>query len=338
MKHKLAVVLVAAATLLSGASAIAGQVKFRSPEDALRQGMSAFNGGFYEIAVPALEHAAQSNMFLGQYFLARIYADNGATFTDHPKAYLLYQHIANEHADIDPDDDRRAPYVAHAMTAVARYRLSGLPEFGVTQDPQSAAELLHHSATVFGDEDAQFELAKLKLKGEGVDADIEYGRHWLSVLSQKGHAPAQAFLAQLLHHGKVMEKNTVHALALITVAVENAPARDRVWIEDIYQDIYCGAGQGIRKQATGMVADWRDRYGRKPEVRRDRIGLGVLSVHAERSCSNGEPVMVGPGVIEAGAGAPAAIPQAMPEPREFMKGSSAAGLRDVGTVETERTR
>ena len=84
------------------------------------------------------------------------------------------------------------------------------------------------------------------------------------MLSQKGHAGAQAFLADLLWRGKYMKTDPVRALALISVAVANAPAYERVWIEDIYQNIYCGAAQGIRKQATGIVADWRTRYGRKP--------------------------------------------------------------------------
>ena len=62
-----------------------------------------------------------------------------------------------------------------------------------------------------------------------------------------------------------------------------------MWIEDIYQNIYCGAGASTRKQATGLVADWRDRYGRKPVIR-DRSGLGVLSAEAVRTCQNGEAV------------------------------------------------
>ncbi len=87
-----------------------------------------------------------------------------------------------------------------------------------------------------------------------------------------------------------MKTDPVRALALISVAVANAPAYERVWIEDIYQNIYCGAAQGIRKQATGIVADWRTRYGRKPDTQ-DDTGLGALNVQAPRTCGNGEPVL-----------------------------------------------
>src|SRR4029079_16679604 len=91
-----------------------------------------------------------------------------------------------------------------------------------------------------------------------------YAKHCLSVGTQKGHAGAQAFLADLLWRGKDMPADPVRALALISVAVANAPTSARGWLEDLYQTSGGGAAQGIRKQATGLVADWRTRYGRKP--------------------------------------------------------------------------
>ncbi len=220
------------------------------------------------------KYASDAHLFLAPYYLARIYSDNNGPLTDHAKAYELYLKIAEEHTDVDPDDDQRAPYVAKAMTQIAGYLMSGLPEVGLKPNSRLAAEYLREAAQFFRDEDAQFELAKLYLRGEGIESDVPYAKHWLSVLSQKGHAGAQAFLADLLWRGKYMKADPVRALALISVAVANAPPYERVWIEDIYQNIYCGAAQGIRKQATGLVADWRTRYGRKPDLS-DRSGLGT---------------------------------------------------------------
>ena len=230
------------------------------------------------------------HLFLAPYYLARIYSDNNGARTDHAKAYELYLKIAEEHTDVDPDDDQRAPYVAKAMTRIAGYLLNGLPEVNLKPNSKIAMEYLREAAQFFRDEDAQFELAKLYLHGDGIESDVPYAKHWLSVLSQKGHAGAQAFLADLLWRGKYMTADPVRALALISVAVANAPAYERVWIEDIYQNIYCGAAQGIRKQATGIVADWRTRYGRKPDTQ-DDTGLGPLNVQAPRTCGNGEPVL-----------------------------------------------
>ena len=240
-------------------------------------------------ALPALEFAAADNQFVAQYTLAQLYADNSGPETDHAKAYMLYQTIADEHSDADPDDDSRAPYIAKALTALAGYLRVGIPEIGLKPDIERAADYLHHAALFFGDEDAQFELVKLKLKGEGIPEDIASAKHWLAVLTQRGHAGAQAFLADLYWRGKVMEQDKVRAFALITVAVEHAPPRERIWIEDVYQNIFCGAGEGIRRQATGMVADWRTRYGRKAE---DSHGAGLDPLYplAVRTCQNGDKV------------------------------------------------
>lgn len=290
-----AIGLALALAMAAPASAGAGTAQFRSPEDALKQGIGAYAGGYYEMAIPALEVAAAKNLFLARYYLARIYADNQSAHTDHAKAFILYQQIANDYADVDPDDDRRAPFVAKALTALAGYVRRGLPELGVRPNAERAAEYLHHAAIFFNDEDAQFELAKLQLHGDGVPSDVASGKHWLSILSQKGHAGAQAFLADLYWRGMFMDKDPIRALALISVATKNAPGSERVWIEDIYQNIYCGASTGVRKQVGGMVAEWDNRYGRKPPGEANSP-FDSLSMRPARACANGElvPLDFGP--------------------------------------------
>lgn len=272
------------------ALAVADSPPFSSAREALKQGVSAYQGGYYEIAIPALEYAADHSEFMGTYYLARIYSDNTGAYTDHAKAYQLYERIVDEHIDADPDDDPRAPYVGKALTALAGYVRRGLPEIGLKADPERAVFYLKNASTTFNDEDAQYELAKLQLKGEGIETNVPLGRHWLSILSQNGHAGAQAFFADLLWRGKHVEADRPRALALISIAVENAPPQERLWIEDIYQNIFCGSGEGIRKQATGLVAQWGDRFGRKPLDSRDRTGLGPLAVGPTRTCQNGEAV------------------------------------------------
>ncbi len=312
---------------VSAVGAGAGTIAFTTVRDALKQGVSAYQGGYYEIAIPALEHAAAGKEFLAEYYLARIYADNSGPATDHAKAYMLFQKIADEYADVDPDDDPRAVYVGKSLTALASYVRQGLPEIGLVANVDQAVLYLRNASSTFNDEDAQFEIAKLQLRGEGVDADEAMGRHWLSVLSEQGHAGAQAFLADLLWRGKYMPPDKPRALALIAVAVENAPLQDRLWIEDIYQNIFCGSGEGIRRQATGIVAEWGNRYGRKPEAR-DGTGLGSLTAAPVRTCQNGEqvgPLKLGDdgarfdGAIEAAAPSP---PAAARPVNSFSYGSS----------------
>lgn len=317
----------------------AAGVQFTSPHEALNQGISAFNGGYYELAIPALQNAAENNLFLGQFYLARLYADNRSPHTDHAKAYMLFQKIASDYPDADPDDPTRAPYVAYALTALAAYLRDGVSEISVKPNPKLAGEYLHHAALFFNDEDAQFELAKLQLKGEGVPSDTARGKHWLAILSQKGHAGAQAFLADLYARGMYVPKDPIRALALISVALKNAPAEDRVWIEDTYQSIYCGASTGVRQQVTGMVAEWDQRYGRKPHRNKEIAALDGLDVGPIRTCQNGEAVPLNvpeQKKSEVADGSPPAFatrkvePFVQRAPPAFMQGGATGSIRPVG--------
>lgn len=327
-------VLIALAPLVAQAQSAQKTTPFSSPSEALRQGVSAYQGGYYELAIPALEYAAKSDNLIPNYYLAKIYQDNSGDQTDHAKAYRLFEKIADEYLDLDPDDDPRASYVGKSLTALAIYVLHGLPEIGLAPDPERAVFYLKNASTTFNDEDAQFELAKLQLKGEGVETNVALGRHWLSILSQNGHAGAQAFFADLLWRGKHVDPDPARALALIAVAVGNASPQDRMWIDDIYQNIFCGAGEGTRKQATGIVAQWGNRYGRKPAEQRDRSGLGQLVSGPIRTCANGEMVgTIAPAKNDVGT--PAAIPTTTtrlpPATPTFTYGTAAGTppLRDV---------
>ncbi len=331
-------------TALASTTGLAARgVTFASPQAAFEQGMGALRAGRLDIALPALEHAAGKGLFLAEFYLARVFADSTSPQVDHAKAYVIYQRLADEHADIDPDDDQRAPFVAKAFTALAGYLRHGLPEIGLKPDTARAAEYLHHAATFFNDQDAQFELAKLYLKGDGVPVDTKRAVHWLSVLTEMGHAGAQAFLADLYWQGKYVDRNPRRAYALVTVAVENAPAHERIWIEDIHQYIYCGVAEGARKEAEPLITFWRSRYGRPAAVVIDRFGLGRLQHGPVRTCSNGEPVQVAsPGAdkqMNDGTNELAKSPLKSAESTSSIAQGNIAGfsLREAGEVVPERS-
>lgn len=285
-----------------------GEVRFASPEAAYEQGIGAYKSGNFEIAIPALEHAAAHGNFFAQYYLARIYSDNQSSFTDHPKAYILFQRLADDNADIDPDDDIRAPLVARSFVELARYVRAGVPDLNVKPSAATAVEYLNHAATFFNDEDAQFELAKHFLDGDGIEQDFTRGKHFLSVLTRKGHPPAQAFLADLYWRGKFgLPQDPARALALITLAVKHARSEDRIWIGDIYQSIFCGANEGVRKQADGLVGNWSRQFvPTPPAAPGPHASLEPLGA-TTRTCSNGEPAMP-----------PSVRGEAPPTPREML--------------------
>ncbi len=331
--------------------------QFTSTRAAFEQGIEAYRSAYYEIAIPALRFAADKGSFVAKYYLGRIYADPQGAFTDHGKAYQLFYEIARDNLDVDPYVDRRAIVVAKALTQVASYVREGLPGIGLRADPRKAAGYLRQSAMQYGDMDAQFELAKLHLSGVGVRKDIKLARHFLSTLTQKGHASAQAFLADLLWRGKYVKRDRGKALALISMAMTNAPDHELLWIEDIYQNIYCGTSKGTRRQATGYVAVWKKQYGQIVPGRKQQHSAELGMPTAERTCANGEPVdpslLFGPKKSElpgsattAGAkqidveGRPVPADRSgadeeiiAPRPKRVLRGTmSGFTLRDIGTV------
>ena len=120
------------------------------------------------------------------------------------------------------------------------------------------------------------------------------------------------------------------------MAVENAPTHERIWIEDIYQNIFCGTTQGTRKQADGIVAVWRKMFS-PPSVSAsaDQMGVGLRDLQPQRRCENGEVLDIRrPGEQSAAVAAPAAQPPAV-----MQGGAASFGMRDVGvTTSTTRKR
>ena len=165
-----------------------------------------------------------------------------------------------------------------------------------------------------------------------VEEDVRRAMHYFSVLSQSGHAGAQAFLADLYWRGKFVPKDQQRALALITVAVENAPAHERLWIEDIYQNIFCGSSQGVRKQADGVVAVWRKQLPRMDEP--GSMALGARALQPQRTCGNGEVIEIDR-LRAARAKEVGAFPPSEPLPQGAPSGF---GLRDAGAPGVERAR
>jgi tetratricopeptide (TPR) repeat protein len=346
MRLRAGILAIGLALAMAGSAVAAGQAAAPSPEAAYDEGMAAYRAGAFERAIPALELAAAKNHFFARFYLARIYASSATAYVDHAKAYMLFRGLGDQFADIDPDDDPRAPFVAKALTALATYVKHGVLEIRLAPDPERAAEYLKHAATFFNDEDAQFELAKLYLSGEGIAPDAAQALHYLSVLTtERKHPGAQAFLADLYWRGGPVKRDPLTALALIAVAVENAPESERVWIDDIYQNIFCGASEAVRHQAENKVIEWRVKY-RRVAGKSDRAAMEAS--RGARTCADDQPVMpverrmTSPiEGVTAAAAVPAPERQAIPAPeRQALQGNVIGGiaLKDAGVATTEPAR
>ena len=287
--------LAVAAGSMSAPALSAERFKCRVSEQMLDEALRFYSLSEYGAARQRFECLiAQGNSaqkFYSTFYLGRIFGDNNGSETNHEKALTIFNDFYLQHAGTDPDDPRRAPFVAKAITAVGMYYLRGSTDAGTRPDSAKAADLFKQAASIYDEPDSQYELAKLLLVGDGVAADTELALHYLQKLSRESHAGAQAFMSDLLWRGKYVPRQPAQAGALIQLALENASASDRLWIEDIYQNIYCGMGEGIRQQLNGLVGNWRRQFV-KPLHTDPVVPIpqsGELS--PVRTCSNGEAVV-----------------------------------------------
>lgn len=325
-----------AALAVAAASASAAGQPCGAVQESLTKGLDAYANNRYELAIPMFDCVEHSDDKLrrlhAEFFLARIAADESGGFVDHARAYTLYQGIAEAADTVDPDDRLRAPFIAKAVTAIAGYVRRGLPEIGLKSDLERAVEYYRTSATVFNEPDAQFELAKMHLTGTGVPVDVALGLHYIQKLVQDGHAGAQAYLAEQHWTGALAQvaKDRARALAFIKLAVENASASDRLWIEDRYQNFYCGTHASERVRAGEMVTAWRKVLTRGLKPSQPTMQLGARQPTASLKCSNGEMVDMNLGAAPPAtpmAAAPSAAPLASTLVDSGPQQTKPAGLR-----------
>ena len=130
-----------------------------------------------------------------------MYADGQGVQRDDVKAYHYFNQLVEDY-DEDQPDRRNLSAISNAFVAVGVYCLNGIPNSDVRPDPRRAHELFQYAATIFGDPNAQYNLAHMYMVGAGgVAKDNIAAVRWLAVAAQKGHAPSEALLGHMLFIG-----------------------------------------------------------------------------------------------------------------------------------------
>ena len=108
------------------------------------------------------------------------------------------------------------------------------------------------AAANYRNPNAQFEMGKMFLKGEGgVKASVKQAGRWFQLAAEKGHAGAQATLGNLLFQsGKI-----VRGLTMMTAALERATPADQPWIRGMQEEAFALAGEADRRTAISLADD-----------------------------------------------------------------------------------
>jgi TPR repeat protein len=220
-----------------------------SPWAVFRFGFSAYKSGHMAQAVEAYRYAAENGQIGATWKLARMYAEGDGVPRDDYEAFKFYSEIVQQDVELGSPD---VSYVSDALVALGSYLKKGIPDSPVGADPIAAQEYYMRAAANYRNPNAQFEMGKMFLKGEGgVKASVRQAARWLQLAAEKGHAGAQATLGNLLFQsGKV-----VRGLALMTAALERAKPVDRSWIGNLQEEAFALAGESDRRTAIALAGD-----------------------------------------------------------------------------------
>ena len=200
---------------------------FTDPSQALRAGLADLKAGDADASAAALTYAAEGGQDLARWKLGEMYADGQGVQQDDLKAYHYFNQMVEDY-DEDQPDRRNLSAISNAFVAVGVYCLNGIPNSEVRPDPQRAHELFQYAATIFGDPNAQYNLAHMYMVGAGgLAKDNVAAVRWLAVAAQKGHAPSQALLGHMLFMGDGVPHQRARGLMWLEFAKDAAPAPER---------------------------------------------------------------------------------------------------------------
>ena len=226
---------------------------YRSGRDALRSGVRDYNAGDKQGAVRALEYAADQGQTLALWKLGRMYADGDGVPHDDLKAFEYFSRIADDNTDDSPDTPNSG-VVASAFNALGTYFLEGIKGTYVRPNAERAYDMFNYAASYFGDPNAQYNLARLYLDGNGVDADPKQAARWFNLAAEKGHPPAQALLGDILVTGMGgVPVQRVRGLMWLALAREGAQGRKDEWIVTLYEKNWAAASEDDRAEAQTQL-------------------------------------------------------------------------------------
>jgi uncharacterized protein len=225
------------------------------PLEAFRYGAQALKVGETAKAVTSLECAAERGHPLAQWKLGRMYAEGDGVPRDDLRAFEYFRSIADNHADDSPGAPQ-SRFVANAFVVLGHYYLDGIPKTAVKADPSRAREMFYYAATYFGDAEAQYNLGRLYIDGNGAQRDPKQALRWLGLSAQKGQFQAQATLGAMLFAGEQVPRQAARGLMWLTLAKDGAPPAQQPWVNQLYQSAMAQATDDERALGLHYLQRW----------------------------------------------------------------------------------
>ena len=147
--------------------------------------------------------------------------------------------------------------MSSAFVALGVYNLNGIQSTSIAPNPERALEIFHFAATNFGDANAQYNLARMFLDGNGTTKDVRQAARWLYLAADKGHIESEALLGQLLFNG-YDRSPPQRAKGLMWLSLARDGVTDKLkdgWILDLYAQAMHAATDSDRQVASLYLED-----------------------------------------------------------------------------------
>lgn len=222
-----------------------------SPWKMFQFGFTAYQKGDKQEAVEAYRYAAENGQIGAHWKLGRMYAEGDGVVRDDYEAFKAFSAIAD--MDVEPGSPEES-YVSDALVALGRYMKRGIPNSPIKADSAAARQYYMRAAAGYGNAEAQFEIGRQFMAGEGVKQSLRQAGQWFQLAAEKGHAGAQALLGNLLFQkGKF-----VKGLAMMTAALERAKPSDLPWIRPMQEEAFALSAESDRRSAISLAQDILD--------------------------------------------------------------------------------
>ena len=246
---KLLLLGVSFALVLAGPSAAfdinSGVTKESGPFDLFKFGFKSYKDGKKEDAVEAYRYAAEKGHTGSRWALANMYAYGDGVAKNDFEAFKIYNEIAAQGVEPGSED---TGFFINALLSLADYYRNGIPGSPVKVDLSQARQLYFQAASAFGVAEAQFELARMILAGEGGSTNIQQAKKWLNQARKAGHAGAMAILGDILFQ----EGHTVRGLAFLTASLDRCPASECGWMQQLQEQAFSVANEEDRRGAVAL--------------------------------------------------------------------------------------
>ncbi|WP_429817027.1 exopolysaccharide production regulator ExoR [Ensifer sp. B1-9] len=223
----------------------AGVTKESGPFALFKFGFSAYKNGRKDEAIEAYKYAAEKGHTGSRWALANMYAYGDGVAENDLEAFKIYSEIAQQGVEPGSED---TGYFVNALISLAGYYRRGIPDSPIKSDMAQARQLYFQAASTFGVAEAQFQLARMLLSGEGGSVNVQQAKKWLNRARKSGHAGAMGVFGNVIFQ----EGQTVRGLAYMTAALDQCSPKDRPWMQSMQEQAFSLASEDDRRTAIAL--------------------------------------------------------------------------------------